>query len=213
MLLCMLTILWLWGSVSRKGLFSTYKKCKANCEVLKIHQTEHFRLWSFHFCEPITVCVCVYVRSSYCLINHERYRYIYIFLEILSEFARLTNLYVIAQSELFVLVVHCHSDVTYQTWSFVIPEIFKLVSSLLLLQKYIYYDFFFVCDLFPLWLHLFHCQKVFLYIYMCVCVCVYIYIYIFIYLSVLISTCWIICDSENFIVKIFEIFGWMVCLW
>jgi hypothetical protein len=44
--------------------------------------------------------------------------------------------------------------------------------------------FFFMCDLLPLWLHLFHCQKVFLYV--CVCMYIYIYIYLFIYLFLLV---------------------------
>ena len=76
------------------------------------------------------------VREAHIALSIMRDTGIYIFLEILSEFARLTKLYVIAQSELFVLVIHCHSDVTYKTWSFVAPEIFKLVSSLFLLRKY-----------------------------------------------------------------------------
>jgi len=176
--------------LAERALFCTYKKCKANCEVLQIHQTKHFGFWIFHFCEPITVCVCVCVcvcewerereRRSYCFINHERYWYIYlsrIFCQNLQEWPN----YVIAQSELFVLVVHCHSDVTYQKWSFVVSEIFKLVSSLLLLwNMFIVTLFFFLCvwlvaiviTLISLSEGVLEC--------ICVCICIYIYIYSFI---------------------------------
>jgi hypothetical protein len=55
-------------------------------------------------------------------------------LTFLSEFARLAKFYVIAESELFMLVVHCHSDVTYLKWSCVLSwDIQKLVRLMWLL--------------------------------------------------------------------------------
>jgi hypothetical protein len=157
--------------LAERSLFSTYKKCKANCEVLhtpnKIFWIVKFPfLWTHN-------CVCEKLILLYQLWEI----LVYISYNFLSEFARLTRLYVIVKSALFVLVVHCHSDATYQMWSFVVSEIFKLVSSLLLLQKYIHYDLVFFCT----WLVAIVITLISLWEGVLIRVCIYIYIYIYIY--------------------------------
>ena len=113
-------------------------------------------------------------------LNHLVYIYIYIYVHIfqnfLSQFARVTKLCVIAQSELFVLVVHCHSDVTYQS-----GHLLCLRYSNWLVVSYYYENIFIMTSFFLcVCVTCCHCDYTYFIVrcsYMCVCVYIYIYIY------------------------------------